>query len=156
MPNDMTIPPQFANLAKAACLVLVHPTDNTIAVCSRRNSTVYGLPGGKMDPGETMAQTAARETGEEIGVWTDPARLESLFADAIPGDRDFWVETFVTVSPTDDIKQMEADITVKWTTWDAFLQNNAFKAYNDDVYAAYQKWDLARQNTIDSTPTPGF
>lgn len=146
-------------MAKAACLVLVHPTDNTIAVCSRRSSTIYGLPGGKMDPGETMAETAARETGEEIGIWTEPLKLESLFADAIPGERDFWVETFVAVSPSTDIQQMESDITVKWTTWEAFLQNNAFKTYNDDVYAAYQKWDLARQSGVPfsaTEPSPGF
>ena len=145
MSPDLPVPPQYSHMAKAACLLLLHPHDNRIAVCSRRNSDSYGLPGGKMDPGETMAQTAVRETHEEIGVLVDTANVERLFADAIPGDRDFWVESFIAVSPTDQLQQMESDITVQWTTWERFLQHNAFKEYNAGVYQAYQSW-LACQN----------
>lgn len=166
MNTDLPVPTQFAHMAKAACLVLLHPTENLIAVASRRGSTVDGLPGGKMDPGETMAQTAVRETGEEVGVWVkDVDSLELLFADAIPGERDFWVESFVAVSHTAELKQMEPGITVKWTTWDAFLQNNAFKEYNIGVHNAFLAWAHCRQNNVPfvpdhshlvASPSPGF
>ena len=96
-------------MAKAACLVLLHPNQPLFAVCSRRGSTIDGFPGGKQDPGETLAQAAARETAEEIGVHVDASKLELLFADAIPGKKDFWVETFIAVSPTTELKQMEDD-----------------------------------------------
>ena len=60
MHTDIPVPPQYAHMAKAACLLLMHPTENLFAVCSRRNSTINCFPGGKMDLGESMAQTAAR------------------------------------------------------------------------------------------------
>ena len=141
MNTDLPVPPQFAHMAKAACLLLMHPTDPELfAVCSRRNSTVHNFPGGKQDPGEIMAQTASRETQEEIGVLTDPKDLEFLFADAIPGDTDYWVECFVAKSPTDVLAQMEPGITVHWTNWAAFTKNNAFKGYNDAIHLAHQTW----------------
>ena len=138
--TDLAVPPQYSHMAKAACLLLIHPEGDKIAVCSRRNSDIYGLPGGKMDPGETMVQTAVRETHEEIGVLVDVSKLERLFADAIPGERDFWVESFIAVSPTEQLQQMEPGISVQWTTWEQFLQHNAFKEYNDNVHRAYQSW----------------
>lgn len=145
MNTDLPVPPQFAHMAKAACLVLLHPYEAKFAVCSRRDSDIYGLPGGKMDPGETMAETAVRETKEEVGVLADIAKAEQLFADAIPGEKDFWVETYIAVSPTTELVQMEPGITVKWTTWEHFLQRNAFKDYNDGVLRAYHEWLECRQ-----------
>ncbi|MBA2699059.1 MAG: NUDIX domain-containing protein [Nocardioidaceae bacterium] len=35
----------------------------------------WGLPGGHVEPGETFAQAAARETWEEVGVRVDPVEL---------------------------------------------------------------------------------
>ena len=140
MSKNFPVPNQYADMARAACLVLLHPSKPLFAVCSRRNSNIDGLPGGKQDPGETMAQTASRETAEEVGVCVDVSTMELLFADAIPGKKDFWVETFIAVSPMQDLAQMEEDITVKWTNWNAFSENNAFTIYNDNVQRAWDDW----------------
>lgn len=145
MNQDFLIPGQYAHMARAACLVLLHPSKPLFAVCSRRNSDIDGFPGGKQDPGETMAQAAARETQEEIGVQVDVSKLELLFSAAIPGKKDFWVETFITVSPTEDLRQMESGITVKWNDWESFAKNNAFKEYNQGVYRAWQNWSQCQQ-----------
>ena len=92
-----------------------------------------------------MAQAAVRETAEEIGVRVNVSKLELLFADAIPGKKDFWVETFIAGSPTEDLRQMEPDITVKWSDWESFAQNNAFKEYNEGVYHAWQHWSQCQK-----------
>lgn len=129
--------PLHNHLAQAACLVLMHPTEPLICTTTRRNGTLLGLPGGKMDPGESMAQTAIRETAEEVGVSVDPTTMEPLFSAMIVGDKDFWVETFVATSPTAEIQQMESGIKVQWSTWEDFLSNNAFPMYNNAVYEAW-------------------
>ncbi|POH71162.1 NTP pyrophosphohydrolase [Cryobacterium zongtaii] len=44
-----------------------------------RGRDVWFMPGGKIDPGESEADAAAREAWEEVTVRLDPAALEPLF-----------------------------------------------------------------------------
>lgn len=49
-----------------------------LLVVRKRGTAVWMQPGGKPEPGETAAQTLARELHEELGVIIDPAALEPL------------------------------------------------------------------------------
>jgi 8-oxo-dGTP pyrophosphatase MutT (NUDIX family) len=67
----------------AAALLLLYPRDRDLAVPLTvrasglaRHAGQVSLPGGAMDPGETLGQTALREASEEIGV--DPASVRIL------------------------------------------------------------------------------
>jgi 8-oxo-dGTP pyrophosphatase MutT (NUDIX family) len=67
----------------AAALLLLYPRDRDLAVPLTvrasglaRHAGQVSLPGGAMDPGETLGQTALREAAEEIGV--DPATVRLL------------------------------------------------------------------------------
>ena len=44
----------------------------------KRGTTVWMQPGGKPEPGETAAETLARELLEELGAHVEPADLEPL------------------------------------------------------------------------------
>jgi 8-oxo-dGTP diphosphatase len=53
--------------------------DRRVLMVTARGREVWYMPGGKIDPGETEADAAAREAEEEVGVRVDPAALDRLF-----------------------------------------------------------------------------
>ena len=60
-----------------AAIALVR--DRRVLMVTARDRDVYYMPGGKIDHGETAAEAAAREAGEEVALSLDPAGLEELF-----------------------------------------------------------------------------
>ncbi|MFF2773265.1 NUDIX domain-containing protein, partial [Streptomyces bacillaris] len=53
--------------------------DRRVLMVTSRGRDVYYMPGGKVDPGETSAEAAAREAHEEVALELDPAALSELF-----------------------------------------------------------------------------
>jgi 8-oxo-dGTP diphosphatase len=53
----------------------VHVRDRRVLTVRATGSDAVYLPGGKPEPGETDAEAAAREVGEEVGLIVDPADL---------------------------------------------------------------------------------
>ena len=53
--------------------------ERRVLMVTARGRDVWFMPGGKIDPGETEADAAAREAEEEVAVRLDPADLVPLF-----------------------------------------------------------------------------
>jgi 8-oxo-dGTP pyrophosphatase MutT (NUDIX family) len=60
------------------------PDGLVLAVSRRGQPTQFGLPGGKVDPGETFVEAAVRELKEETGLTMEDPSL--IYSDICPGE----------------------------------------------------------------------
>lgn len=58
-----------------AAVVLLERDGRVLAVSRKNDPNAFGLPGGKVDPGETAAEAALRELFEETGIQGRDPRL---------------------------------------------------------------------------------
>jgi len=59
---------QYNNHTKRVSVVLIFNQGKILTVSRKDNPNDFGLPGGKVDPGETFIDAAIRETKEETGI----------------------------------------------------------------------------------------
>jgi 8-oxo-dGTP pyrophosphatase MutT (NUDIX family) len=126
------------NLPQAVCVVIFNQDGDILGASVRGEPTVFGLPGGKVDPGEKPIDAAIREVYEETGLVMHRALLIQLHE----GDDDhgYYVTTYRyvhTIHPAVVI-QPEPDINVQWVT-PAELINGRCGSYNDKVMTALLK-----------------
>lgn len=62
-----------------AAIILLNP-QNQLLLIKRTDNGCWGIPGGAMEPGETLEETARRETREEIGVKVKELELFGVFS----------------------------------------------------------------------------
>lgn len=86
----------------------------------------WGLPGGKVDPGELPQETAVRELVEEAGLVVDNVRaLPWWSADEFPQDGVSFITLYLIadwVSGEAVIQEPEKCEEWRWCDWDAFPQ----------------------------------
>lgn len=104
-------------LKRAACVLIVAEDGKVLAVSRKDNPNAWGLPGGKVDPGETEEQAAGRELQEETGLTAkklsqvfsadDGEYMTTTFACEAEGEIDTtesgvirWVEPAILLDPT--------------------------------------------------------
>ncbi len=122
----------------AACVLVVNTENNTVLAVSRKNDkTKFGIIGGKIDPGETSVEAAAREMKEETGYDVSPEDLISVFK-RHKEDDGYTTETFLLpFKHFNPIKQDTLDAhetgVVKWVDWQT-LFDGPFGAYNKLLY----------------------
>lgn len=106
---------------------------NEILLASRRNSTTkFGMPGGKIEEGETPEECAIRETFEETGY-----RINALTPIILQKDDHDHICICYMAHIADPIDlpfgKGENDIITKWAKPEELLVNSPFTIFNKQV-----------------------
>ena len=113
---------------KAACVLVFHPDgERVLAVSRKTDPNDFGMPGGKVDSGETPEEAAVRETKEETGL--DVVDLELVF-DRIDAN-DYITYTFIA-NVVGNIDTDESGV-VKWARPEE-LMRGSFSEYNTRLF----------------------
>ncbi|WP_394553936.1 NUDIX domain-containing protein [Agromyces sp. MMS24-JH15] len=94
--------------------------DRRVLMVTARGRDVHYMPGGKIDPGETAAEAAAREALEEVALELDPANLEELFevrtlAHGEPDGRHVRMHVFLATTDASPVASAEVGA-LHWVT----------------------------------------
>lgn len=129
----------------AVCVVVPAKDGRLLAVTRRKSSTQWGLPGGKVDDGESSLTAVVRECEEECGVQLAAADLVPLYAGKCGGEGDtsYWVTTFLYDGPPvcpDEVRAVTEDFAAGWVPWESLTDpaTSPFAAYNQEVYRAWR------------------
>lgn len=123
----------------SASVLLVNPNTQLVLGCSRKDMPDnWGLPGGKLDPGEDAYEAAERETFEETGVRVH-LRSQPIYwgPSAVQGsDTPRYAVTYLAVAWQGEPTQQPGEGKPGWVTWQDLI-DGVFGEYNFALRAAY-------------------
>lgn len=144
--DNFNVPDKFKHLPQGVCCVIRQNSKprsaSPILLVSRKDdSTSFGLPGGKIDPGETPQQAIVREVKEETGldIVLGPCIFKRMCPKHAPEGKDFYAFAFVAQSYSGEIATQEKGV-VKWGTW-AEQEGGQFARYNRGVQTSLYAYE---------------
>lgn len=120
-------------LRQSVCLVLMDANYKCLMV-TRSDGFGIGLPGGKVDFGETVAQAARRELWEETGIYADYHNFIEVYSGLCEDSRSdkeaFFVTTYLVAKWTGEAVLKEPNVLPLWRPLDDLVTNSPFKEYH--------------------------
>ena len=102
---------------------------------------LWAIPGGFLESGETLAQGAARELGEEAGIWLPPARLQLYMTGCITFINQVYVAFRATVDSAACLPGRESQACGFYTRHDCPWDRVAYPEVNDSIRQVYDDLD---------------
>lgn len=123
-------------MKQAVCL-LIEKDGRYLGVGRPYDHETFGLPGGKVDPGETPIKAAVRELEEETNLKTTEDCLTEVFKEVCESDIQQDAPEYETITYsvsywTGDPEQGDAGL-VKWLTKEE-LMSGPFGDYNQKLF----------------------
>ena len=111
--------------AKLAAVALIFNKDKTklLGVSRKDNHELFGLPGGKVDVGESMSEGVIREVKEETGL-----SVKSSVPIFLREDGEFVAAVYLVTNYEGEVSTKESGV-VAWITFED-LKQGAFSEYN--------------------------
>lgn len=118
-------------MKEAACVLLIHPETLKIVLVNRKNSNQVGMPGGKVDPGESLKTAALRELKEETGIDLPNTKdIIPIFVGVCDGEVPYRTTCYYSLYSGDIPQGQELDINTRWGDLDELVYNSPFSEYN--------------------------
>jgi ADP-ribose pyrophosphatase YjhB (NUDIX family) len=137
-------------MAPTVGCVLLRKGEKVLGSSRRDNHNDWGLPGGKLDPGEDPRVGAARELFEETGIRVKPEDLVQVF-ERTDGTNDEWFAvTYEATTWEGEPTQQPGEGLVEWVEWEA-IESGSFGHYNQALHRALR---AAALGAIDIGPLP--
>lgn len=117
-----------------ACILVLNENAEILSVSRKDDKKDFGLPGGKVEPGETPMEAAIRECVEETGYGVDPRHMHMIYHAESDGKL---VVTYEV--PFDAIKQISMPVesgAVAWLKPEVLIECKTFGGYNRGLFKA--------------------
>lgn len=121
-------------LPDSVCAIVLNG-NKMLGVSRKDDLEDFGLPGGKVDPGESKAEAMLRELGEETGLIAVEAT--QIYAGICTGDRDYMSTVFLVTKYRGKLGSNEPGV-IKWCTRDELLAG-CFGEFNRKLFTAFDK-----------------